>query len=240
MNTSEMLKTITDMLDMPSMLGMNTDSKWRWEQAAQVIRNEMLLYQAEKFKHDVMAMAKEIIGEFATPQDVITIMSDKTTDNQKIYNVYLNTKRDGSDANSVESMKKVKNEKWRSQQIPVSQYTLDGKFVREWESISEAARGMNIRECSISAAIHGRSRSSCGYIWKQKDDDTPVIPCVHNMSTYAKPVGQYSMTGKLIHQFRSIRDAAKSISVCHATLRKVLDQNTSLKGYKWKSLDTVN
>ena len=48
---------------------------------------------------------------------------------------------------------------------PVLQYTLDGKFVREWESYRECKRnGFN----HVSECCRGKRKSCGGYIWRYK------------------------------------------------------------------------
>ena len=49
---------------------------------------------------------------------------------------------------------------------PVEQYTLDGKFVREYSSIKEANLSVGITH--INMAVRGRVKSAGGYIWKYR------------------------------------------------------------------------
>lgn len=52
----------------------------------------------------------------------------------------------------------------------VSQFTLDGKFIRQWESISAAVREIGIGQSSISLCCSGRYKSAGGYIWRYKEN----------------------------------------------------------------------
>jgi len=49
---------------------------------------------------------------------------------------------------------------------PVEQYTLDGKFIKKWEKISEIHFGGK----NISSACAGRLKHAYGYIWKYYED----------------------------------------------------------------------
>lgn len=61
----------------------------------------------------------------------------------------------------IESIKKKDNAKRR-----VYQYTMDGTFVREYESVSEATRNTNIRQSNISSCALGqRHKSAGGFVW---------------------------------------------------------------------------
>jgi len=50
----------------------------------------------------------------------------------------------------------------------VLQYTLDGKFVKEYHSTMEAERNMNIAHENISKNCNLKIKSCGGYIWKYK------------------------------------------------------------------------
>ena len=48
----------------------------------------------------------------------------------------------------------------------ILQYTIDGDFIREWPSITEIERTLNILHSSIIAVCSGRYHHAGGYIWK--------------------------------------------------------------------------
>ena len=51
--------------------------------------------------------------------------------------------------------------------IPVYQYTLDGKFIAKYENAIKAAEVVGLKTRSpISNAIHGRTKTAAGYVWK--------------------------------------------------------------------------
>lgn len=49
---------------------------------------------------------------------------------------------------------------------PISQYALDGTFIRRWNSVSDAGRYYNFRPNCISECANGITHTSYGYIWK--------------------------------------------------------------------------
>jgi len=51
---------------------------------------------------------------------------------------------------------------------PVNQYSLKGKLLRSFKSISEAARKTRISSSSISNCLSGRSKRTGKYMWKAK------------------------------------------------------------------------
>lgn len=49
----------------------------------------------------------------------------------------------------------------------VSQYTLDGEFIKEWDNITEPSKLFKAHH--ISECCNGKCKSSGGYIWKYKE-----------------------------------------------------------------------
>lgn len=76
---------------------------------------------------------------------------------------------------SNENYKKPKSEKHKynisknqHKRTPVSQYTLDGIYIADFETIQEASDFTGIKRNSISACCTGRTKSAHGFIWKYK------------------------------------------------------------------------
>lgn len=53
----------------------------------------------------------------------------------------------------------------------VSQYSLDGTFIREWQSMSEIKRKLGYQQANICYCCKGKYKTSYGFIWKYKNDD---------------------------------------------------------------------
>ena len=52
---------------------------------------------------------------------------------------------------------------------PVEQYTLDGKFIKEWRCGAEAARFYNVDKTSLMRCCQGKFKKSAGFVWKYKE-----------------------------------------------------------------------
>lgn len=48
----------------------------------------------------------------------------------------------------------------------IQQFTLEGKFVKEYPSITEASRELNIERRTISACVNRKSKTSGGFLWQ--------------------------------------------------------------------------
>ena len=116
--------------------------------------------------------------------------------------------------------------------IPVLQYTLDGIFIKEWKSFTQASKEMNICISSINKSASGKNKSSGGYIWKYKNQP---IPLKYDKSRKGKDVLQYDLKGNFIKEWGSISKAAvgygcnmNPISAC------LLGKHKTSGGYIWK------
>lgn len=53
----------------------------------------------------------------------------------------------------------------------IIQLTKDYKFIKEWESLTEATNDLNLKQVSsISSALKKRNKTAGGYIWMYKED----------------------------------------------------------------------
>lgn len=115
---------------------------------------------------------------------------------------------------------------------PVLQYTLDGSFVKEWESIEAAKQATGVKD--ISWTCSGKHHSAGGFQWKKKtgipDEKIPAA------KPYRKPVAQIDVkTGEIVKVWDSARQAEQALSLSHVS--KVClgyKSHKTIGGFKWK------
>lgn len=88
---------------------------------------------------------------------------------------------------------------------PIAQYSIDGKFIRSWESISEAQLKLNLT--SISNALLGVTRYAGNYQWRYYNGDDSNIEAT---TTKEKSVYQFDLQGNLIKCWKSAQEASKT------------------------------
>ena len=132
-------------------------------------------------------------------------------------------------------------QKERSVGRPVLQYTLDGKFIKRYSSLTLEAQSMgkdnisNIRSCCNKIGT-----SAYNYLWKYEDDDTSIDDFVFRQKKTGKgavkKVEQYSLDGEYIQTFSSCREAARSIGApYHVGINSCcLGKQKTAYGFKWK------
>ena len=67
-------------------------------------------------------------------------------------------------------MTSVKMKNRIDESTPVCQYTTDGVFVAEFPSFGEVSRQFGVTKQTIFNCCNGISKTSCGYVWKYKND----------------------------------------------------------------------
>lgn len=65
---------------------------------------------------------------------------------------------------------KTKKTRKRTRWSGILQYTLDGKLLREWKSITEASKTLNLNHASISKCVNGHYKKAEGYRWEGKKE----------------------------------------------------------------------
>lgn len=92
--------------------------------------------------------------------------------------------------------------------VPVSQYTLQGKFIKTYPSIKEACKAVGISKSCICSCCRGKAKSAGGFIWSYKDE----LPVKHKeYGRGAKSVIQYDLNGNIVKAWKSMY-AAKDIA----------------------------
>lgn len=124
---------------------------------------------------------------------------------------------------------------------PVTQYNMVGKRVKQYKSIVEASDKTGIKVTSIINAIAGRYLTAGGYIWragkgKAVIDVTKVQKRIgERYRRRCKAIRQYSISGKKIAEFPSMKVAAESVN---GSVRQLYDavngRSKTAYGFKWK------
>lgn len=91
----------------------------------------------------------------------------------------------------------------------VSQYGVDGKFIRHWDCINDAASELNIDASNISMCLTGKYKYSGFFQWRYYDGSCTDIDPV---TTKEKTVYQFDLQGNLLKVWKSSAEAAKTFS----------------------------
>lgn len=123
----------------------------------------------------------------------------------------------------------------------VTQYDLRGKRVASYLAIAEAARATGAGSGEICNVINGKQRTAGGFIWK-KGEGNPIIDVSNFVYSGAwrgqkqqKKVKQYTLAGKYIRTFDSVKAVAEFIGVNATAISVALtESHRTCKGYRWR------
>jgi len=127
----------------------------------------------------------------------------------------------------------------------ISQYDLEGKFIRTYSDASDAGKAIGISASHISSAARNRgSYTAGGYIWRRGKSTTVnleelmKIPSIHlsPLVKNLKRIGQYDLQGNLIQAYATIAEACQKLGMnSSSSLRAVLNgKRHTCKGYIWR------
>ena len=93
----------------------------------------------------------------------------------------------------------------------VMQFSLDGKFIKEWDSICDAGRSGYDRKgisncCNKEIGTH----TSNGYLWKFSNDNMEIVP--YKPSTL-KPILCFDLNMNFIKEYPSIKSACEELGL---------------------------
>ena len=120
----------------------------------------------------------------------------------------------------------------------VAQYTINGKFLRTFKSITEAEVALSLN--NIAQAIYKKG-SAGGYQWRYFEGDTSDIPTLVNVKTknLFLPIIMFNKSGKVIKKFDCVKQCVNEYPELSASqINRVLNKTIkSHKGYTFKYQD---
>lgn len=93
--------------------------------------------------------------------------------------------------------------------IPILQYGLDGKFIREWSGAIEVEGSLGFSRKAIVCNLKHKTKMSCGFIWRYTDDNSELDLNINKFKGLKRKV----LNTETNHVFDSIKDAALSVGV---------------------------
>lgn len=113
--------------------------------------------------------------------------------------------------------------------VKVYQYTLDGYYVNEYNSIREAASAVNGNEQSIGDAANGNYKSSKGFQWRREKFDKISSLSKRNRKPYSiKKISIFD--GVNTTHVSSVKEAAILLNANEGAVRKALTHGFKCKG----------
>jgi len=121
----------------------------------------------------------------------------------------------------------------------ISQYDLDGNFIRTYESLKEATQELG--KGNVSRDLFTSNHQVGGFLWRytSKCNDLKIKPYERQKSR-ERQINQYDLQGNFIRTFRSLTEASKLLKIGHTKISLVCSQQRKSAGkFQWRYKDDV-
>lgn len=129
---------------------------------------------------------------------------------------------------------KYNKEAYTKSRISVYQYSMSGKLIKIWHSITQAAKSIGKDKTGIQHCCVGEKLKTLGgYIWSYKTllpDEIKERVCNNRLVQ----VLQIDSTGNIVHSYKSTTDAAKAVGCTPSAITMAINgMRKTIKGYQW-------
>lgn len=129
----------------------------------------------------------------------------------------------------------------KSSSKAIEQYDLEGNFIKEWDSLANASKKLNISRGTLCSCLKG-SIKSCGcFQWKYKNSDKVINN--YNSKILIRKIVQLDLDNNLINVYDNLHDAQRKTGVWMTQIRKCCNKEpmyNTAKGFKWLWKDDYN
>lgn len=126
--------------------------------------------------------------------------------------------------------------------ISVQQYSLSGKFIKEYNSMKEASKATGVSVNMLTRCCKGRTNHAGLYQWKYTNDKEKEIKYIkqENVCLRNRKILQYNLNGELIRIYDTLEEASKLTNTSKSLITnncKRKHSNTA-NGYVWRYEDS--
>jgi group I intron endonuclease len=118
----------------------------------------------------------------------------------------------------------------------INQYSLNGDFIKEWKSSSEAGRVLNLESRNISGACSGDQLTAFGFIWRFYDEPLDEIGLnrIKNKRPKSKKVIQKDLKGNIVSIYESMLECSNITGYNYTRLGLSCNNGNKYKNFLWE------
>ena len=112
----------------------------------------------------------------------------------------------------------------------VSQYSKEGKHIKTYKSLKEAAKKTKTDYITLSNACNEKTRLANGYQWRKGDNKKDITPVKSKGET---TIYQYNNEGVLIKKWNSLKEAADYFKRPRNSFSVAVSKGREIENYFW-------
>lgn len=127
--------------------------------------------------------------------------------------------------------------------VEVNQYSLNGEFIKKWDSIIEASQELNISTKAIQSCAKGIKPTGGGFIWKRHEDNASCNDIDAYKSKCLKSINQYTLDGKYLKTWDSMVAVERETGISASNISKCCvgyESTYQTGGFAWRYNETHN
>jgi len=105
--------------------------------------------------------------------------------------------------------------------VKVYQYDLEGNFIKEWESITNAAKSLKLYTTNISKCCKEKQISAGGFTWRYFKLEKIKLRLCKNI----KVIYTYSLNGEILNTYESSQEASKDLKMNPIVIKRYASKN---------------
>lgn len=111
----------------------------------------------------------------------------------------------------------------------IEQYSITGAFINSYESLSYAAKCLNIHKSTICAALNGRTWLAGNTRWVYQGE--LITPYINNKTS---PTTKFDIAGNSILSYNSIKEASKDVNTTFTSIIDCINgRHHTAGGFRW-------
>lgn len=244
----ELINVLEGGCNPPSLAGIPKSEEWKTKYIASIKKfYEEHPERREKASNDFKSFLKTEKGKEFRRRSNLAKQNEEFRLNQSI-----KCKKANNTPEYIAKQKEIVKEMWESKEYReshcgknnhraqrVKQFDLDGNFIQEYETITQASLDTGVSISKISAVCKGNRKTSGGYIWKYATSKV----LVNKRKTEIKyngpcstPIIQYDKNGIFLKEYPSIAEAVRVNSYNERTniIANLKGKTKTAYGYVWK------
>jgi len=115
----------------------------------------------------------------------------------------------------------------------ILQYSADGKFIKQWESVIDAYTFFNKKSGNrLVKCLTGKTQTYLGYQWRYFTEDYPLV--IAPAKTLEIPLHQYNVDGMYVKTWKNKLKAAKALDCSSSGLRHATQSLKLYAEFQWR------